>query len=153
MNPAALLVLLALAAAPSSAQAPALKLGAGFTPVRAELTIQAETGLGTMENSCTGYVQRAPVLEFDLTADSLPSALEVRLESEVDTVLAVVQPGEQFGGGMAGPEYCSDDEGGGINPAVVLRDPRPGRYQVLAGAFAPGVTADVVLTVRERPAR
>jgi hypothetical protein len=152
MTPAALVALLILAA-PSAVQAPVLRLGAGFAPMRLDRTIRAENGLGTRENFCTGYVQRAPVLEFDLTADSLPSALEVRLESEVDTVLAVVQPGEEFGGGMAGPEYCSDDEGGGINPAVVLRDPRPGRYQVLAGAFAPGVTADVVLTVRERPAR
>lgn len=149
-----MLLALALAAlaTPSPAQTPAVQLNAGFTPVRMAATLHAEDGLGTMENDCIGYVQRAPLFEFDVPADGGPAVIEVRLESGTDTVLAVVQPHERnWGGGMPGPEYCSDDEGGGVNPAVVIRDPKPGRYEVLAGAHERGLTADVVLTVRERP--
>ena len=142
--------LLAGLATPSAAQTPPLRVEAGFAPIRLALAIHAEDGLGTMENDCVGYVQRTPVLVFEIAADSAPGALEARLDSGTDTVLAVVQPHERrWGGGMPGPEYCSDDEGGGVNPAVVMRDLKPGRYQVLAGAHAAGATVEAVLTLRD----
>ena len=66
-----MLLALALAAlaTPSPAQTPAVQLNAGFTPVRMAATLHAEDGLGTMENDCIGYVQRAPLFEFDVPAD------------------------------------------------------------------------------------
>jgi hypothetical protein len=46
------------------------------------------------------------------------------------------------------PAACSDDEGGDLNPLLLLESPIAGRYTVLAGPLEAGVVAEAVLTVR-----
>lgn len=146
-----ILAVLALAVAatpPVQAQTQEIDLAGRFEPVRVAVAVEATDGLGTMENDCLGYVGRAPVLVVRYRPGATPPrAIEVRLESETDTVLAVLAPGEQIGP-EGGPAACSDDEGSSHDPLIRLTDPGPGAYRILAGGHDAGARVSGTLVIR-----
>ena len=144
-----LTLLVALALAPeASAQVGPERLTGRFDTLVVTLRLRGEQPLGTMENDCVGSVGRRPALVFDYDPGDAPArGIEVRMVSATDTVLAVLVPGERFDS-SGGPAACSDDEGGDLNPLLLLESPIAGRYTVLAGPLEAGVVAEAVLTVR-----
>lgn len=144
-----LLILAMLACAQPAVAQTRLDLRGRFDPVRLELEVRGETSFSAMENDCTGYVSREPQVILDYTpGDTPPRAIEIRLESETDTVLALLLPGEPLDVPAGHPRYCSDDEGGGVNPAMRVTEVTAGQYRLYPGLYARGETARAVLTVR-----
>lgn len=129
-------LLVALALAPeASAQVGPERLAGRFDTLVVTLRLRGDQPLGTIENDCVGSVGRRPALVFDYDpGDAPPRRIEVRMVSATDTVLAVLVPGERFDS-SGGPAACSDDEGGELNPLVLLESPIAGRYTVLAGPW------------------
>lgn len=105
-----------------------LLLGPERLPQQVQMDLTGTTP-SDMGRSCAGIIPVTPDLDlFVPVADLGP--IEVRLDSaEADPTLAIFTPDGEW--------LCDDDGGGGLNAAIRIHAPEPGRYAVFLGTFAP----------------
>ena len=104
-----------------------ISLGSGFTPdpYRVDIFSGGTIDATGIANGCTGMVARAPDLQLNYTAGSLPLIFGVL--SDFDTTLVINGPNGQW--------YCDDDSGDGTNPLMSIPSPQSGIYDVYVGAY------------------
>lgn len=95
----------------------------------------ATTGSGT----CTGYVTSVP--DYIVHVDNPGALLRFFVTAPGDTTL-VVNDG-------AGHWWCSDDDGGDLNPMLDITSPPSGQYDVWVGSYEPGMNIQAVLSITE----
>lgn len=126
-------------------------LSTGFTPdphqvsvvsgastesfVNVEEQALATTGTGT----CTGFATAEP--DYIVHLDSPGALLRFFVSAPGDTTL-VVNDG-------AGHWWCSDDDGGNLNPMLDITSPPAGQYDVWVGSYEPGANIQAVLSITE----
>jgi hypothetical protein len=93
------------------------------------------TGTGT----CTGFATGVP--DYIVHVDSPGALLRFFVQAPGDTTL-VVNDG-------AGHWWCSDDDGGNLNPMLDIASPPAGQYDVWVGSYEPGANIQAVLSVTE----
>lgn len=120
-----------------------IRLEAGFMPDPYEVALLAggptELG-GELGAECVGHVNvEQPEVVLEYVADGSP--LYIFVESGDDTSLLVRGPD--------GTWYCSDDAPDrGLDPLVLVADPRSGRYDVWVGTVGEAL-ADAMLMISE----
>lgn len=99
-----------------------------------------EAGI-TPNNSgtCTGFATSAP--DYIVHLDSPGALLRFFVNAPGDTTL-VINDG-------AGNWWCSDDDGGNLNPLIEIASPPAGQYDVWVGSYEPGANIQAVLSVTE----
>lgn len=118
-----------------------LSLASGFGPEPRAFEVPAggdadAYGLGS---DCFGRISRRPVIELDYTADRSP--LNIYVASSIDTTLVVRLPN--------GDVLCNDDYFG-HDPAVLMNNPRSGRYAIWVGSYE-GIRGEATLHISEQP--
>ena len=100
-------------------------------------------GLGiTPENAagnCTGFATSQP--DFILHYDSPAAMLRFFVTAPGDTTL-VINDG-------AGHWWCSDDDGGNLNPMVDVTGAPAGQYDIWVGSYEAGANIQSVLSISE----
>ncbi|WAC59656.1 hypothetical protein [Brevundimonas sp. SL130] len=102
-------------------------LETGFTPdpwtqsILAGGSVPASAAL----SGCEGSVSAAPDLQLNFEAGEFD--LTVRALASEDTTLLVNTPSGQW--------LCDDDSGGGVNPKVLISEPKSGRYNIWLGTY------------------
>lgn len=130
--PASQTVAQALRIGGSSAHFGAHVLNGGFLPDPASYNIvsggdmDART-LGLAPN-CRGFVTAQPDVIVRYTNPS--SFLRFYVRAAGDTTLVVNDP--------SGRWFCSDDEGGGLNPMIDFVRPQGGQYDIWIGSYGAG---------------
>lgn len=104
-----------------------VSLDAGFTPdpfrigITAGGTIDAAQSRG---GSCVGKIASSP--DFNLVYSAGGSDLVIKVASQEDTTLVI--------NSADGRWYCNDDSDG-MNPAVRIRNPPSGVYEIWVGTY------------------
>ena len=86
---------------------------------------------------CTGVATSQP--DFILHLDSPGAFLRFFVTAPGDTTL-VINDG-------AGHFWCSDDEGGNLNPLIDIQGPPPGQYDIWVGSYEAGANIQAVLSI------
>lgn len=102
----------------------------------------ADQGL-TPQNggACRGYATSTP--DYIVRVGNAGSYLRFAVEAPGDTTL-VINDG-------AGNWWCSDDEGGSLNPLIEMQNPVTGQYDIWVGSYEAGANIQGVLSVSELP--
>lgn len=103
----------------------------------------ASLGLSPMNaGACRGYVTSRPdyILHF-----SPGQHLRIFVDAPGDTTL-VVNDGR-------GNWWCSDDDGGNLNPSIDIPNPSGGQYDIWVGSYRAGANIRGALHVSEFPMR
>lgn len=117
-----------------------ITLSSGFTPDpwRVDMISGGTIDASTIANGCVGMVARAPDLQLNYNAGSLPLIFGVI--SDYDTTLVINGPNGRW--------YCDDDSGDGTNPLMSIPNPQTGIYDVYVGAYG-GNSASAQLYITE----
>ena len=115
----------------------------GFLPDPAQYNVVSggnidASGLGLAPN-CRGYVTAQP--DVIVRYENPASFLRFFVRAPGDTTL-VINDG-------AGHWWCSDDEGGSLNPMIDMTRPARGQYDVWIGSYRSGETIRGTLYVTE----
>lgn len=119
-----------------------INLNAGFLPDPHGVNVTAggQFSLAACGFNWQGHVARAP--DYDLYYSAGNFSLTIYVVSNYDTVLLINGPDGLF--------YFSDDDGGGLNPAITFNNPQSGLYDIWIGAYdnARGLPAQLYITER-----
>lgn len=97
-------------------------------------------GLTTNNNgSCAGYATREP--DFILHFDNPGEVLRFFVTAGADTTL-IINDGQ-------GNWWCSDDDGGNLNPMIDVQNPPAGQYDIWVGSYAQDANIHGVLSITE----
>lgn len=88
---------------------------------------------------CTGYATGVP--DYIVHLDSPGALLRFFVQAPGDTTL-VINDG-------AGNWWCSDDDGGNLNPLIDIANPPAGQYDVWVGSYEAGANISATLSVSE----
>ena len=88
---------------------------------------------------CTGYATSAP--DYIVHLDSPGALLRFFVQAPGDTTLAINDG--------AGNWWCSDDDGGNLNPMIDIANPPAGQYDVWVGSYEAGANISATLSVSE----
>lgn len=100
------------------------------------------SGLGlapSNSGTCTGFATAQP--DFILRLETPGAALRFFVNAPADTTL-VINDG-------AGNWWCSDDDGGNLNPLIDIASPPAGQYDIWVGSYQAGANIQGVLSVTE----
>ncbi len=89
--------------------------------------------------TCTGYATHAP--DYIVNVGSPGQLLRFYASAGGDTTL-VINDG-------AGHWWCSDDDGGNLNPLIDIANPPAGQYDIWVGSYQAGANIQAVLSVSE----
>jgi len=118
-----------------------IRLAPGFLPDPYEIRLQAGGTIDAAEElhpDCPGFIASAPDVNIHYQNTGIP--LYIYVESESDTTLIVQGPGDQW--------YCEDDTVD-LNPVMVFRPPRSGRYSIWVGTYRDNGTERATLKISE----
>ncbi|MBB3873774.1 hypothetical protein [Brevundimonas mediterranea] len=104
-----------------------VSLETGFTPDPWTKSILAGGSVpaSAVRSGCEGSVSAAPDLQLTFEAGEFD--LTIRALASEDTTLLVNTP--------SGEWLCDDDNGGDLNPKVLISDPQSGRYDIWLGTY------------------
>ncbi|MBN8610961.1 MAG: hypothetical protein J0L92_10280 [Deltaproteobacteria bacterium] len=89
--------------------------------------------------ACRGYSTREP--DYIVRVTQPGQLLRFFVNAPGDTTL-VINDG-------AGRWWCSDDDGGNLNPLIDIASPPPGQYDIWVGSYQAGANIQGVLSVSE----
>lgn len=102
----------------------------------------ANAGITPMNSgSCSGFATAQP--DYIVHVNSPGQLLRFFVNAPGDTTL-VINDGE-------GHWWCSDDEGGNLNPLIEMNGPVSGQYDIWVGSYAADANIQGVLGVSELP--
>ena len=100
----------------------------------------AAAGIAPMNSgTCTGFATREP--DYIVNVNSPGQYLRFFVNAPGDTTL-VINDG-------AGHWWCSDDDGGNLNPLIEMNGPATGQYDIWVGSYAADANIQAVLGVSE----
>ena len=106
-----------------------------------ELRVQAGgplDGRDMLPEGCRGFIASAP--DFDLDYLAADVGLQIAVQSDADTTLAVSDPD--------GGWHCSDDADG-LMPIVLISSPPSGRYTIWVGTYRESRSARSTLVISD----
>jgi hypothetical protein len=114
-------------------------LSAGFSPDPTQHSIRAGGNDRVTINGCAGYIHNAaPDIRLNYSSGSLP--LHIYAMSDADTTLVINKPD--------GSWIC-DDDSNNRDPAVSMRNPMSGQYDIWVGNYNGTDTPDATVYVTE----